>query len=478
MNKLAIAAGIVLLALGATPWVFGQLTAQRFTADMERASEQGQRSVEVLDYARGYRTSSATIELTMPPERLEQVEIPENLPIDADVARALISEPVRFVIDMTHGPIVDGGIGLMTATVRLDPETPGYQDLLTELEIPYLFETRTVTGFGGGTDFVTEMPPISLMRDDLLVEFSGLDAAGSYDLIARRFDVDGGVDSLHIDSPAAALVLEGLAFDSDSTRYDDALRLGTVGASLARLSVVSAGDGPAEGLEMDALEVRFDIDLDDASGRAILTSVYRAASISDGAEINLTNFDVAANASEVDLDAFSTYYSATQANMVQSNSVAPVSLEVEDALYSLLAAGPTVEVGPVSFSWNDEPFTATLRILVDTNALPARDSFTLLTLMFGGAVAIELSLELSEPLANLIATRGVAFQVRRGAAEQGMEMSDEDAEAIAASRAAVALAGLVAQGMLNTTDVGLAAEARFSSGTLTVNGNVVPLGIP
>jgi len=57
-------------------------------------------------------------------------------------------------------------------------------------------------------------------------------------------------------------------------------------------------------------------------------------------------------------------------------------------------------------------------------------------------------------------------------------MSDEDAEAIAASRAAVALAGLVAQGMLNTTDVGLAAEARFSSGTLTVNGNVVPLGIP
>ncbi|NIW23767.1 MAG: DUF945 family protein [Gammaproteobacteria bacterium] len=479
MKKLAIAVvGIVLLVIGVTPWVFGQLTAQRFNADLERANEQGQGAVEVVDYARGYRTSSATIEVNMPPERIEQVEIPENLPIDADAARALLGEPVRFVIDMTHGPIVDGGIGLMTTTVQLDPETPGYQDLLTELDIPFLFEMRTVTGFGGGTDFVTEMPPISLMRDDLLVEFSGLDAAGSYDLIARRFDVDGGIDSLHVDSPTAGLVLEGLAFDSDSTQYNDVLRLGTVGASLERLSVVGAGEGPAEGLEMDALEVRFDIDLDEASERAILTSIYRAATISDGADFNLTGFDVAANANEIDLEAFSTYYAATQANSVQTDSVAPISLDVEDALYNLLAAGPTIEIGPVSFSWNDEPFMATLRVLVDTAALPERDSFTLLTLMFGGAVAIELSLELSEPLANVLATRGVAFQVRRSAAEQGMEMTDEDVEAIAASRAAVALAGLVSQGMLNTTDVGYASEARFSSGTLTVNGNIVPLGIP
>lgn len=478
MKKLAIAAGVVLLALGVTPWVFGQLTEQRFTADMARANEQAQGTVEVVDYTRGYRTSSATIEISLPPETVEQIEIPDNLPIDGAVARALLGEPVRFVVDMTHGPLVGGGFALMTTAVQLDPQTPGYQDLLTELDIPYLFETRTVTGFGGGTDFVTEMPPVSLMRDDLLVEFSGLDAAGSYDLIAQRFEIDGGIDSLQIDSPTAGLVLEGFAFDSDSTRYDDVLRLGTAGASLARLSIVSAGDGPAEGLEMTALEMRFDIDLDPTSELAVLTNVYRVASISDGADINLTNLDVAANATEVDLEAFSTYYAAVQANAIEAESVAPISLEVEDAIYAMFAAGPTAEIGPVSFDWNEEPFTATLRVLVDTAALPPRDSFTLLTLMFGGAVAIELSLEVSEPLANVLATRAMAFQVRRGAAEQGMEISPEDAEAIAASRAAVALAGLVAQGMLNSTDVGFATEASFSSGTLTVNGNVVPLGIP
>lgn len=478
MNKLAIAAGVVLLALGVTPWVFGQMTEERVTADIERANAEGEVDIAVIDYARGYRTSRATIEVGVPAERLDELDIPDNLPVDAAVTREFLGEPIRLVVEMTHGPIVGGGIGLMTSAVRLDPQTPGYQELLTELDIPYLFETRTVTGFGGGTDFVTEMPPISLMRDDLLVEFSGLDATGSYDLIARRFDVDGDLQSLHVDSPTAGLVLEGLAFDSDSTQYNDVLRLGTVGVSLDRLSVVSAGDGPAEGLEMDGLEVRFDIDLDEASERATLTSIYRAASISDGADINLTNFDVAANAREVDLEAFSTYYAAAQANMVQSDSVAPVSLEVEDALYTLLSAGPTAEIGPVSFAWNNEPFTATLRILVDTAALPPRDSFTLLTLMFGGAVAIELSIEVSEPLANVLATRGLAFQVRRGAAEQGMEITPEDAEAIAASRAAVALAGLVAQGMLISTDVGYASEARFSSGTLTVNGDVVPLGFP
>ena len=296
MNRFALAAGSALLALGATPWVFGQITAQRVNADIERANANGEVDIEVVDYARGYRTSTATIEVGVPAETIEQLEIPDNLPVDAAVTRAFLGEPMRLVIEMTHGPIVGGGIGLMTSAVRLDPQTPGYQDLLTELDIPYLFETRTVTGFGGGTDFVTEMPPISLMRDELLVEFSGLDAAGSYDLIARRFDVDGGIDSLHVDSPTAGLVLEGLAFNSDSTNYNEVLRLGTVGATLARLSIIDAGNGPAEGLEMNGLEVRFDIDLDEASERAILTSIYRAASVSDGADINLTGLDVVANA--------------------------------------------------------------------------------------------------------------------------------------------------------------------------------------
>jgi len=478
MKRLALAAGIVLLVLGAAPWVFGQMAAQRFNTDIEQTNAEGQGTIAVVDYARGYRTSMATIEVTMPAETVEQLEIPDELPIDPELARELLNEPISFVVELTHGPIVAGGVGLMTTTVRLDPDMPGYRDLLAALDIQYLFETRTITGFSGSTDFVTEMPPITIMRDDLLVEFSGLNAAGSYNLIAQRFDVEGGVDSLHVDSPTAGLVLEGLAFDSDSTNYNDALRLGTVGVSLARFNLLSAGDGPVEGLEMDGLEVRFDVDLDAESERATLTSIYRAASVSDGADMNLTGLDVAANAHEIDLDAFSAYYAASQTDSAQPSSVAPLNLEVEDALYALIATGPTAEIGPVRFSLNDEPFTATLRLIVDTAALPPRDSFTLLTLMFGGAVAIELSLELSEPLANLFATRAVAFQVRRSAAEQGMDMSDEDAEAIAASRAAVALAGLVAQGMLDSTDSGYATDAHFSSGTLTVNGSVVPLGIP
>ena len=53
MNRLALAAGIVLLALGVTPWVFGQMTAQRVNADIERANAEGEVDIEVIDYARG-----------------------------------------------------------------------------------------------------------------------------------------------------------------------------------------------------------------------------------------------------------------------------------------------------------------------------------------------------------------------------------------------------------------------------------------
>jgi uncharacterized protein YdgA (DUF945 family) len=84
---------------------------------------------------------------------------------------------------------------------------------------------------------------------------------------------------------------------------------------------------------------------------------------------------------------------------------------------------------------------------------------------------------LSDALANMIATRGMAFQLRRSTAADGIFMTEDEIETIAQTQAAVTLAGLTAQGMLTSANGGYAATARFAQGELSINGKPIPLGL-
>jgi len=481
-KSLLVIVAIAVLAAVAAPWVSGQITARRLAADVERANAEGEINVAIVDYARGWRESTARVEFSLPDAAFDDVDMPENLPIDFLAAREALREPVTLNVAMRHGPVLLGGGGaglnLAESTIHIDPDTPGYAELLEELGIEQLFELRTVTRFGGRTEFAAEMPPIDFVRDDIGIVFSGAEANGFYEFGARRFAADGTAASLVVDSPMASLTLEQLRFASDSTHYNDLLRLGHADGSVARLSVTDQSAGVPTTLTLVDFTASFDVELEDDGEHARLGSAYRFASLSDGAQLNLSDLDLTATARGIDIDALTTYIAASQQAALQPESAAPLTLEVEDALFALLAASPTIEVAPMSVNWNDEAVNATLRFGVDGANLPPRTAFTLMSLMLGDAVSIDATVEMSAIIARWLAARAMAFQLRRSAAADGMTFTEDEVEALANMQAATALAQLVAQGMLLSTGTGYSTQASYAGGSLTINGNTLPFGFP
>jgi len=474
MNKPVLAvAGAVAIALVATPWMFGALAQQRIDAGIARLDAENDIDAAVVDYARGFTTSTATIELTTPTGAVDDAPVPPEM---RALLEQLSAQPVRLLVTMRHGPVLLGDgplLGIAASTIRLDPALPRYREFLDAAGIEYLFEIRTVTGFDGRSEFVADMPAFALREGADDITFSGADATGSYDIASRRLIVSGQADELRIASDATTFAAEALTFDSDSTWQTQLLRVGYAAASVGRISA----DSPVETFGIDNVAVRFDVALDDGGERATMLSEYAFDRLSDGAELNLEDFAVTAVARRVDIDALTAYAEAMQSAALQNDAAAPLALDAEDALYDLLAASPEIEIAPVRFEWNGEPLDATVRVGVTADVLPPRTSFTLLALIFQGVVAVDATLAVSSALATALASRAIAFQIRRAAAQDGQFMTDDQVQTIANAQASIALATLAAQGMLTSTADGFATTARFADGALTVNGNSVPLGL-
>jgi uncharacterized protein YdgA (DUF945 family) len=466
-----IGTGVITLLL--TPWMFGALAQQRVDAGIARLDAEDDLDASVVDYARGWTMSTATIELDRPDAVLRDSDIPPEL---AELIERLAAEPIRLVVTMRHGPVLLGEatpLGIAASTIHLDPELPRYREFLNQTGLEHLFEIRTVTGFDGQSDFVAEMPAFSFNNNDGVVDFAGADATGTYDALSRRFQAQGQANHLRMTDDDGTLTVESVAFDSDSTWHSPLLRFGYAEASVVRIAVES----PVEQFLLENVSARFDVEADDDGEHATMASEYSLGRFSDGDEINLDDVALAATARRVNVAALTAYVDASQQAALQNDAAAPLALGAEDALYDLLGSSPQIDLEPIRFTWNGEPLNATVRIAVTSDNLPPRTNFTLLTLAFQGVVAIDATLAVSDVLANLLAARGLGFQLRRAAAQEQQFMTDDEVQMLATAQASIALAALVAQGMLTQTDDGYEATARFADGTLTVNGNVVPLGL-
>jgi hypothetical protein len=229
-------------------------------------------------------------------------------------------------------------------------------------------------------------------------------------------------------------------------------------------------------VELENLAVRFDVTLDEAGEYLSLAADYSADGFESGPELAVSDIALAMAVSGLEVQALSEYVALSQDAGLQGDPSAPVQLELEDIVYRLLQGSPVIDVSGLRFLINDEPVDASLRIAVDGAGLPPRPVFTVMNpLLFAGLVSIDATLALSEPLATWVATQGMMYQLRSAAAN-GEPIPEIDLEAMAQLQAGVVLAGLVAQGMLDSTDTGYAAQARFAGGELTVNGTSVPLG--
>jgi uncharacterized protein YdgA (DUF945 family) len=94
------------------------------------------------------------------------------------------------------------------------------------------------------------------------------------------------------------------------------------------------------------------------------------------------------------------------------------------------------------------------------------------------AISVEGHLDMSMEIARTLAAEAVKYQLRSGAAQAGNEFPEADLDVLAQSQALGMLLGLVAQGLIEESDSSYSSELSFVNGELTVNGTVLPIGLP
>ena len=84
-----------------------------------------------------------------------------------------------------------------------------------------------------------------------------------------------------------------------------------------------------------------------------------------------------------------------------------------------------------------------------------------------------MNVDIAQDLAERVATEAAKYQLRRGG---GQELTSEELDAMAEAQGPGMLLLLVAQSMVDVSQIGYRSELSLEQGILEVNGREIPLG--
>ena len=475
MKKLGVivVSVVAALVLGLPP-VLGMITESQVNARVESLAGNPFVAARVISFERGWFSSTTKIELGLSPNYLVQLAALSTMRSGPAPMTAALARGATIVVDMAHGPVpVLGGahLGLSRMVARLDPEVEGYAELLQRLAIPYLFEFRGRTGFTGAVAFDADAPPIDVAADDGRVRFSGAVLAGSFAGGAVRYE--GRVDSLEFTSGTGAFSLQGFSAAGDNEFRSPYLALGTIVMLIEHATMLDAQFSEPM-FEATNLRLASEFELDDGGLLANGQWTYAIDSLA-AVDMQVRDANVGVIVRNLDVDALEAYAAVMQRTAAAALvDPSQVLADVTPAIERLLAAGPSVALDPIRFSLNNELFDARIRLNAKPDALPPagaldlRDPTLWLSLLDGTAGAT-----ISKVLARDLAIQATALQIAGNQA-----VPPDQAEYMAEAQAGLVLVTLVSQGILTDGGENYSTELAFMNGTLSINGNPLPFGLP
>ncbi|MFL2546846.1 MAG: DUF945 family protein [Candidatus Rariloculaceae bacterium] len=492
MNK-TVAAIVVLVAVAVIgiPPVIGSFTEQRVMAQAERVGSMSDDTYnfEVLEYEGGWFSSRVRVQARLGEDYVQQIV--DTLNEEGDMAAAMTAMMVQsflgksmpLEIELGHGPAMftDGPqFGVLSAVIRIDPETEGLDELLETLGVPYIFEVRTLTGVTGASRFTGDVPPMEIADDDAEISFSGFYVEGGYDFRSRQIDSVGTVDFLRANAPGiGGAAIENLSFSADVTGHSSILWLGEIATTLGNVTIDGiTRHGPFD-LTMTNAGASFDTALNDSGELVTIEGGYFIDSLTgtDGLDLTEASFDLGLR--DFSREALEEYYAYSRLVANDPRTAPPLIPGIQDMLYHTLATAPTIQIGPATMLWQGEPFEADLRIDVDNSVLPPQDEFSMLDIRtITSAITVTGYTDMSEDIAEALAAESMKYQLRQGAAQSGNQIPEADLDRLADSQSIGMLLGLVAQGILVESDTGYRSDLLFENRELTINGTVFPTGLP
>jgi uncharacterized protein YdgA (DUF945 family) len=465
MTKLAIAVAVVLaVVVLAVPGVVGSSTEARVRERVAAIDASNTASAELTSFERGWFHSTAKIELRF---------AADDFQVAFDGAQSGLAAgilPIR--VDFAHGPIavLDGvSFGWSKMIARLDTEAPGVVELERTLDVPYVFEFRGRTRFFGGLDFDADAPPFELPIDEMLVTFSGAMLDGTF--TDPQLTANAHVAAVAFASPTGTFAIHNLRAGVDNELRSPYIMPGEATFSIERVAISEAGGAVPlfeaanlrvasnTGLDTagELIEMRVDYDLDSVR---IEQSEVTAAKLG----MAMRNLDAAA------LEA----YAAAMDDVTTVSAPGELLATFAPQLERALRAGPSLTIDPIRFELDAEPFEGRIAVSTNTARLPSAGALNLDNpLLVLGLFDTDAEVRLSKTLAQRLAILFSRVQL----AGDG-SIPAEQLEYMAEAQSGLLLTMLVAQGVLVEDGDGYASALTLTNGALTLNGSVLPIGLP
>jgi len=470
MNKAVIAALVLLaIVLLAMPPTLGALTENRVRERVADINASGVLSAEVTAFERRWFGSSATVTLGVPAQYAAQ---PGGL---SPAAGNALPQRAVIAVEFAHGPVavLDGvHLGWSKMVARLDPRVPGITELQEQLAIPYLFEFRGRTGFGGRLQFDADIPPIDFPADEARFLFSGAFLKGS---VGNRLAVDANVGSAEFSSPTGTFALRNLQTSMDYEVYSLYAIRGRGDLSIDSITIVDAMRGTTPVFEATNLRADNENTLDEG-GALLGGQVTYVADSLRFADSEITSATLGMTIRNINVAALEAYnatirdLAGTPAASDPSALLAAIAPQIERAL----AAGPSVTLAPISFRLDGETFEGRIELAANTSRLPPAGTLNLENpLLVLGLLNSDAELRVSKALALRLATLASQMQLASDPATP-----PDQIEYMAEAQAGLMLVMLTTQGVLIEDNDGYRTAVRFVDGALTLNGNPLPFGLP
>jgi hypothetical protein len=432
-------------------------------------------SAGILSYDRGWFSSQAVIELAL---RTEDGQAPPYAALAGLLGAQAPTLPVSIAI--SHGPVgFHEGlfVGVARVTAQPDPSDERIGKLNAMLAVPYLFEFRGRSDFGGRFDFDADVPPFTLTAALGDIRFSGLAVDGT--AVGRHLTVSGAFDEAGLEGMFAAGSIGSVAFDLDYEFRPDRLPLSRGTFTLGHVLATSPMLGNDPLLDVAGLSIEQLIAMS-ADNETIDASVrYASERLVVGAGTDLSDVDLGIRLDGLDSQAATDYY-AVMDRAIEEPALDDDALmiELEPVLEALVRRGFTIEIEPAAFASPLGTLDANALVTVDGTDLPAGSPVDVRNIaVLLGVLAVDADLLVTKALARDLAARSMRSQLEAGAAASGEPFSEAELDAAAEAQAGLMLATLSGQGMLEDDGTRYRATLRFVEGALTVNGASLGAGL-
>lgn|GEM_PF-1237520 len=442
----------VLLGLAlVAPFIVGGVAKTRFEGGLVGFNTAAASTLQarLVGYERGWFDSNAQLELTLTDAYIAQLQGLQNAGMDAEVLR----RPLTLQLAVHHGPLLmQGGpqLGWAAYEAQPDAESPSNRLLALALDAGDGWLTlNAVAGLDGTVDFSLEVVALDT-GDGGMFTFQSEPAH-------LRGRVQGNRFAASFEAPAMTFGTEEVEFGIDGItgEFDYTLVAPSVGIGTTRMGFDRAS-GMAEGREvfsLDAVTFASDVKLAADGETMLITADYGVAAMQlpNSPAVSEVSLHLAMNGFDLPaVQAFSQRMQSLQQLEDQSQALALLTPELEQ----LFRNHPSLDLAPIKFLVEGEPFAATIHLSTNPDAAVepnyADPAFWRTYFMVSADVSA------AKPLATNLA----AMQLGRMTGGQ-----------VGTDQVAGMLAGMVAQGMLVDAGDAYTVAITYEGGVLSVNGN-------